>query len=586
MSWSPKHNGAAECFESWEDLEFKEIEFKWVEECISSKNLINDYKKLESKLHVASLAEQIEMAEAIKVAGHAHDIVKAVGGSAIPGVAQAFAIEKGLRGILNVVGVETGLEEEDKTLKLLNEVKKSINNLTTKLEDASRDISMAVQAGSAYAKIQTYITLFLQSPKDGSVLDSVISPSDGIRHHLVHLQKIMIKKSDLVENNESLIQYICKTCQVKAFSDEKDNKNGNDDFTWGLESACERFGAMLAFQRTAIEILRKAMLAKGHAKDVVTKIANDHHAEIDEQVDMFMPTFIEYWNETAGKSKKLQMKYTAPYYNTIAFNGKFYKVQDDISTNGDPTYDNDEASRRTDNHKLVEVNCTTGKTTTILSLKGAFGPLVVHKRGLWHYSPYNSLMQLDPEAKVVLKTFPTPFCDKKQYDDMFGLLNLISHGGFLYLIEYGCLYQVNTSTNSWKKLSDSWYHTRLAGVAGDHYIYARVLGTISDSVYKINPFKQGSSGYEHLESFGREPVIVGHGHHIYTASKGGHLWAIDTRNGSSARLTDECILDGTATRLYSYGLSIICSKENAYVGPYLPEVVKVKPYWFDIPSIK
>lgn len=238
----------------------------------------------------------------------------------------------------------------------------------------------------------------------------------------------------------------------------------------------------------------------------------------------------------------------------------------------------------------MEVERTSGEKKKAISnkaisnIEGASGPLASHRKELWHHSPHFSLMELDPKSGTILKRYPVPSA-KTGFDGPYESAAMLSHKGFLYIIDYQQLYQVKTKTKDrkcdWKLLNDDkWEKTKLAAVTGDSSLYARCKGFFSDSIYKINPSKIGSSGYTKVGGgeYKGSTVITGHGRHLYTTGGGGHLWAIDTKDGSSTKIT-KTGLDGTViTRLYSYSLSVICSRESNS-DPCVPEVVKVKPYW-------
>lgn len=392
------------------------------------------------------------------------------------------------------------LKELEVTIKMLKEVTQEIRELTARTEMFNHGLGQEVRVGSAYQQILNHMRDYMDNPNDRKLIETICDRTDGIHHQLLTLQDGMTTPSAVNHDGPSWIKYICKRCQDNA---------DRDDLTWGFKDAIEIVGAMLAFQRSAIEIWEKAMHVEEPDNTDISRMVRQHHKEVDKQVDEFWTIFAEYWNNTVGEVKECHHKHS------VLHNGEWYYIE---KSSHRRTYTTSvrkrvrkslRARRRSrkpqyrsrkerhtetvDKYKLMK-KCSdtdTSSTEIIPDIKrycGSTGGLASLGRYLWHIDSYNYLVQVNPKSGREHRTlhFPT---------HCYGLL---SHQGYLYTICKGDLYKIDTQDESKICLGRGGWSSdsipKLAAVPDNSCLYINDL-----EIYKIDPSKVDTSGYTTLD---------------------------------------------------------------------------------------
>lgn len=477
---------------------------------------------------------------------------------------EAFAIAKGVYGLFKkgagVAGIDLPSLEEDQTAQMLKEIKEAIDRLTKQVKQFSQGLGLQVEAGEAYHKILNLVSDFSEDPRDKALIAAITDRSNGIHSHLSTLQRTLTKTTLLNPAQESWITYICKYCQ---------DNSADDDFTWGFRPACEIFASMLALQRSAIGVLRKALEASGEPADKIDRTEKGHNKAIDEQVETFLKTFGEYWDKTMRKKDKIALRID-PYKSS------------NLESHNDELYWFEYNKKDT---TLVKLDSSLRKTVlTRNSLSG--GLLVSHNSKLYVFEfDTDQLIEIDPETGEKRNSFSQPEFKGTVFRSM-----VLSHQGYIYIIKGDHLYQIDPTHKRVERIGSGWKLASLAAVDGKHTIYARCPTIVYGVIYEIDPSKRGSSMYTRVSGVyefdaTENACIVGYGRHLYTPGVC-NVWAFDTKDHSFSKIAEGRIFafvhitDHIETR---HSLSILT--RNMRGISYCDDCVRIlKPYWVHPPT--
>lgn len=514
---------------------------------------------------------------------------------------EAFAITQGLYGLFRkgagLVGVDFPPLEEDKTIAMLKEIKAGIEELTKKTERFNQSLAQQSEAGEAYRRVLHHVTEYTNRPKNDSVITAICNPQNGIHYHLGVLQNALVNSTPINLDHECWIKYMCKHCQDNA---------ADEDFSWGFRPACEKFASMLALQRSAIEILRRAMEVTGEPAADIEEIEKTHYDAIEKQVEMFIPTFAEYWNETVKKSKPIKTAMTVGIYRCreteiflVSHNNDLYWIDEGPS--------------------LAKLSLGCKEKTTVLSLsefKKSFpcNGFLSHKGKLYLIMVNGDIIEIDPDTGKKDILYNTPEFKK--------CTAVLSHGGYIYMISNNDLYRVDThplpivplhfrngkfvasETHRPREsrlkvkvehIGSGYTFGRLGAVPGKRTFYARILpySSLFSAIHEIEgPARRGSATKSKVSDHWCSGImrLVGHGKHLYVEG-GFNVVAVDTENDykeeKMTKNTYEPLIlpfgGATVTVDVSHNLSILCH-EHKDGERYRLEILKLKPYWVDPPK--
>ena len=500
----------------------------------------------------------------------------------------AFVIAKELKGIFrigdNPLSSDFPYLEEPDAIKLMREIMNGVRKVFAKRKDLFDEfLAYSSKITEFYNEIMSWINSFINNPNDVSLLDKILSQNCRMSLTLFMFQYELHHLC--AKHWKSAIALFSESC----FKNTSDN-----DLTWGFESACELLSALLAVQRVAIEVLRRAMskgglqetrdrLFEGHhqmaqsietwslyTQEQIEKELTDRHEDVDSCISRFYKVTDEYWEKSVGQIRKLPINLHESPPIAVSHNRELYWI----------------SSKEDKLVKFVEDTCSEADTNVTLT---PIVQLVSHKGKLYCIAEYGNLYELDPESghtTLLIENTLFKLCT-----------SMVSLGDYLYITLNTYLYnlyRIDPIEKSYTCISSGWCGARLASFEGGPLLlYARYGHTLSDSIYTIDTTSSPEITYNVESSWwgkSRVPNLVAHGNLLYTSDKG-DLSVINTSHFGLLRgitRSHKALPSTEFTPLVSHGFSIVCQHFNDWrFHPHSERkcfLALVRPLWVDPPE--